>query len=209
MSDKQMWRGLWAALIVWFVGCLALWAGTINLQWDAVDPPPAKYRVYSGPSSGQYDTQKDVPGSVVATTVPVLDCSVAYAVVKAVNTQGEESAEFSNEVYGWGRPIVVSGHPQAVKVPQGNQTVDYPIVIEGVNFQAGATVNISDASAQVVSVAVTSCRKITAVLRVDNTVALGQADVEVINPDQVYGTGSSLVTFYHGPAPVGGLRKAQ
>lgn len=185
-----------------------VFAATMSLQWDAVDPQPAKYRIYSGPSSGQYDTTKSVPGSVLATTVPVLDCMGAFAAVKAVNLQGEESAEFSNEVNGWGRPIVVSANPQAYKVPQGNQTIDYPIVIEGVNFQPGATVNVSDASAQVLSPVVTSCRKITAILRVDNTVALGQADIEVENPDQVFGTGSSLITFYHGPAPVGGLRKA-
>lgn len=185
----------------------ATWAGTINLQWDAVSPQPAKYAVYSGPSSGQYDTRKEVPGSVVQTEVPVLDCMTGYAAVKAVSVEGEESAEFSNEVSGWGRPIVVSANPQAYKIPQGNQTIDYTIAIEGVNFQPGATVNVSG-NAQVLNVTVVSCRRLTGTLRVDNTVALGQVDVEVENPDQVFGTGVSLLTFYHGPPPVGGLTVA-
>lgn len=184
--------------------CAVVYAGTISLNWEPVSPAPAKYKVYLGPSTGQYDTTKEVPGSVTATTMPTLDCSAAYVAIKAVNAQGDESAEFSNEVSGWGRPIVVSANPQAFKVPQGNQTLDYPITIEGVNFQPGSNVNVIG-NAEVVSVAVASCRKITAILRVDNTVALGQTDIEVVGPDSVYGTGQGLLTFYHGPAPVGGL----
>jgi hypothetical protein len=187
------------------VGFLAVQAGTMSLEWGPVSPQPAKYAIYSGPSSGQYDSRKEVDGTVTATVIPVLDCANTAAAVKAVNSEGEESLEFSNEVQGWGRPIVVSAAPQAFKIPQGNQTYDYPVTIEGVNFQPGATVEVPGSSAQIVNPVTVSCRKITATLRVDNTVALGIVDVEVVNPDSVFGTGSSLLTFFHGPPPVGGL----
>ena len=77
-------------------------AGTISMQWDAnTDADLAGYRVYYGNVSGNYDQSVDV-GNVTSYTLNGLaDCTMWYVAIKAYDTEGLESTNYSAEVSGW------------------------------------------------------------------------------------------------------------
>jgi hypothetical protein len=190
------------AAAVSFVCTLALSpsaAGTIGLAWDPVsDPDLAGYRIYYGAASGNYTEQIDL-GTITAHTLSgVADCTTWYVAVKAVDAVGQESDLFSNEVAGWARPTVLSAAPSSA---QQGQRVD--ITITGTNFQPGATVELSSPDVQVHSVTVSSCSVLVADVTLGSGAAIGALDVDVINPDQVFGTGTAVFTVEAADAPPG------
>jgi hypothetical protein len=190
----------------------SVFAGTVTLTWDAVtDPDLAGYRVYTGPSAGTYDQVKDVDASTTTAAAQVPDCQVVHAAVKAIDTADQESLEFSNELDGWPRPLVLVAQDSNTgsnrfKTPRGNQPWDYTVRIRGLNFMAGSTVEFSNPEVEVLSVVVNGCGEIIATIRTTNATTTGLSDVSVIHPDTVFGTGAGLVEFFHGPSPVGGLQ---
>lgn len=164
-------------------------AGTISLAWDPVSHPQlAGYRVYHGPSSGSYTQTVDVGLSPQA-TLTVSDCADYFIAVKARTTDGTESVLFSNEISGWARPEVTAGTPASV---ERNQTVD--VTIDGMNFRAGASVQLGDPAISVNSVTVNGCSQLVANLTVGAGAAIGPVDVQVVNPDGSSGTGAGLIS---------------
>lgn len=163
-------------------------AGTISLAWDPVtDADLAGYRVYWGSASGNYTQSVDV-GNVTSYTLTGLgDCTTWYVAVKAYDTAGNESANPSNEVSGWPRPAVTASSP-----PSAEQGRQLSVTISGANFQPGATVDFGDPNIIVNSVAVSSCNEIVIDLDVTNVAGVGTKDVEVTNPDRVFGVGTAL-----------------
>lgn len=172
-------------------------AGTISMEWDPVtDPDLAGYRVYWGSAPGNYPQSIDV-GNVTSTTISGLgDCSTWYVAVKAYDTAGNLSASYSNEISGWPRPTVTLSNPSAAE--QG-RTLN--LIVTGTNFMAGATVQFGNPGITVNSVAVNSCTQVTVNVTVGGTAAVGATNVDVTNPDQVFGSGASLFTVQAAVAP--------
>ena len=161
-------------------------AGEINLAWDAT-PGATSYRVYYGTSPGVYGASITT-SSTTAKITGLQDCSPHYVAVKALNGAGE-SAQFSNEVSGWPRPMITSSTPATAM--QGGQTV---LNLVGSNFQPGAVVELEgDSNVVLGSVSVLSCTQIQVVTTVEPTAQnvrpaqIGRRDVTVSNPDDVYG----------------------
>jgi hypothetical protein len=172
-------------------------AGTVSIAWDPVtDTDLAGYRVYYGTSPGSYTQSVDVGNVTTATLNGLTDCTQYYFGVKAYDTASNESANYSNEISGWPRPVVSLSAPSAAE--QGRALA---LTITGSNFQPGATVIFSATGITVNSVTVNSCTQITANVTLSNTATVGAGNIEVDNPDLVFGTGTGLFTVQAGVAP--------
>jgi hypothetical protein len=172
-------------------------AGTASLAWDPVgDADLAGYRVYYGTSPTSYTQSVDV-GNVLSTTISGLtDCTTYYFGVKAYDTAGNESTAYSNQVTGWSRPVVTSATPN---VAEQGRTLS--IVIAGNNFPAGAVPAFSNAGITVNSTTVNSCGQLTLSITVGNSAAVGASNMDVTDPDGVFGTGTALFTVQAQAAP--------
>lgn len=163
-------------------------AGTIDVAWDPVSHSDlAGYRVYWGTSSGTYPQSFDVGVTTAAQISGLNDCTTYYVAVKARDSAGNLSPTYSNEITGWARPQVLGASPSTVDL---NTTLD--LTISGWNFQSGASVAFSDPAISVNNVTVSSCSQIVANVTIGGSASLGGVDVDVTNPDTVFGAGSSL-----------------
>ena len=189
-----------AILAILFIGLFAASptdAGTIALAWDPVsDPDLSGYRVYYGDTSGNLGNQLDIGTVTQHTLTGLADCATWYAAVKAVNDTGQESDLFSNEISGWARPTIVSAVPGSVE--QGTQVA---ITLTGANFQAGATVAPLHPDVQVDAVVLNSCNELVVTLTIGSSAALGAFDLDVINPDDVFGTAIGLLNIGQAQIP--------
>jgi hypothetical protein len=172
-------------------------AGTVSLAWDSVaDTDLAGYRIYYGTSPGVYTQSVDV-GNVTQTTISGLtDCANYYFGVKAYDTAANESTNYSNEIQGWSRPTVTSATPAAAE--QGRALA---LTIAGTNFQAGASTLFSTAGITVNSTTVNACGQLTVNVTIGAAAAVGASNIEVTNPDTVFGTGNALFTVQATVAP--------
>lgn len=193
--------------------CMAVtstaWAGTVNLAWDPL-ASASGYRVHYGQSPGSYTQVEDVGAATQATITGLADCTNYYFAVKGYSATGE-SGSFSNQVAGWGRPVVSSTTPATVE--QGDTRT---LNISGANFKAGATVEYVIAGmparppgqelVRLQNISVISCNQIQASMTVEPT-ARGQRameigtfdiDFQVTNPDSVFGAGSDTLNVVFG-----------
>lgn len=165
-------------------------AGTISLAWDSVSHPNlAGYRIRYGTAPGSHPSTADAGTATQATLSGLTDCTAYYMVVKAYASDGTESQNPSNELSGWPRPTVASASPTQV---QRNSQVS--LVLGGANFQPGASVHLSNAAITVGGATVSGCNQLTVSLTVSGTAALGPVNVEVVNPGQVFGSATGLIT---------------
>jgi hypothetical protein len=179
------------------VASLPAAAGTISLAWDPCpDEDLAGYRIYYGNSPGNYTQHVDVGNVTEHTLTGLTDCTTWHVAVKAVDTEGLESESYSNEVSGWPRPVVGNAVPAAAE--QGRRL---DVTITGTNFQGGASVEFSNAGIVVNSVSVNSCSELTADITVGGSASVGATDIDVVNPDNVFGTGAGLFTVQAAVAP--------
>jgi hypothetical protein len=169
----------------------------MSVAWDPVtDTDLAGYRLYYGTTAGQYSSNVDV-GNVTAYTLSGLnDCTTWYVAVKAYDAVGNLSSSYSNEINGWPRPVVSSANPPAAE--QGRRL---DVTVSGTNFRTGATVSFGDPNIVVNSVSVSSCSQLVANITVQNSAAAGSKNVEVVNPDSVYGVGTGVFTVQAAVAP--------
>lgn len=178
------------------VAALPAAAGTVSIAWDPVaDTDLAGYRVYSGISAGNYSQSVDV-GNVTATTLDLADCQTWYVAVKAYDTAGNESLEYSNEVSGWARPRVTAVTPSAA---EAGRTLD--LTLNGANYQAGAIAEFANAGIVVNAVTVLSCNQMRVNVTIASGAAAGATNVDAVNPDSVYGTGVGAFTVQAAVAP--------
>ena len=187
------------AILTTFFG--PIFAGTMNVAWDPV-PGASGYNLYYGTSPSNYSNVVDV-GNTTQTTLTINDCADYYVSAKAYSAFGE-STQFSNEVSGWARPVINTGG--TVNATQGDQ---FTYNISGANFQSGAQVVIDTASiptdqngtplVRVANPAILGCNQAQALITVDPLGAGARAmeigtfsfDVQVVNPDGIYGTRST------------------
>jgi hypothetical protein len=162
-------------------------AGTISLAWDPVTHVDlVGYRVYYGGAPSVYNQAYDTD-LTPSITLLVNDCQDYYIAVKARGTDDTVSAEYSAELSGWARPKVLTASPAEVEMnTQGDMT------ITGANFQPGATVQVSSPDVTINSVTVVDCNTLIANMDIAPGTPHVTVDVEVINPDQVFGAGASL-----------------
>jgi len=190
-------RKLLALCFVGAVASVPSQAGTISLAWDPVsDPDLAGYRVYWGGASGSYTGQVDVGNGTQHTLTGLANCTNTYVAVKAVNDSGVESDLFSNEIFGWPRPVLTSASPTSIA--RGAQVV---VTLSGSSFMPGATVGTSNAGVAVNSVTVVSCSQIAVTLTAGSNATLGSFSVDVVNPDQVFGTAAGLLSVAPAQTP--------
>jgi hypothetical protein len=165
-------------------------SGTVSLEWDPVtDPRVTGYRVYWGTSPGDYASffETDATSAFTVRGLPL--CTTHHIAVKARTVTGAESLSFSNEVVGWSRPQVLTVTPSTVA---RGSTVE--LTIRGANFSADATVAFVLPEVTVGSVVVTDCGEILVTVSVEESAPEGPVDFDVVNPDQVVGTATGLLT---------------
>jgi PKD repeat protein len=66
------------------------------------------------------------------------------------------------------------------------------LTVSGTNFVSGATVELSDSNLQVNSVTVSSCTELVVNVTIATGAATGAIDLDVVNPDQVFGSGAAV-----------------
>ena len=185
-------------LILCFIVCTTApaRAGTMSVRWDPSPSPSAiGYRIYYGQAPDTYSRSKDAGASTRATLSSLTNCSTWYASVKAYDAQGVESVAFSNEVSGWPRPIVSSVSP-----PRAEQGRTLTLTVSGANFRPGAEVRFSDRGVVVNSVVVDSCTRLRVSVTLVGPARTSGINVEVVDPDRVFGVGSS-VFYMDAPTP--------
>jgi len=190
MSNYRSSRLLTAAV---FLGCLltspSFADGTISLAWDPVDHDDlAGYRVYYDTAPDTFGDSVDVGAATQATLAGLADCTDYHVAVKAYDSSGVLSEQFSDSVVGWARPSLAAVSPDRVE-----RNRSYQLVIDGANFQAGVGVVISDPGVTVQQVSHGGCGQIRVDVNVGATAALGSVEIQVVNPDQVFGTGAGLL----------------
>lgn len=167
-------------------------AGTISVQWDPV-PGAEDYVIYMGQATGDY-TDTVETGATTSTVLTVDDCTEYFLAIKARNAEGE-SANYSNEISGWARPV-----PQQVSCEQPlllNTTTT--CVIDGANFRPSATAGVVGAAGLTVSdVSVISCNQIAFSLTVGPDAPGGPVDLDVVNPSMVYGELAAALEIVRG-----------
>ncbi len=174
-----------------------LYAGTIEIEWDApLEGEVTGYKVYYGISSGDYQWVKDVGATTSTTLTDLENCVTYYWAVKAYNTEGEESAVFSNEVSGWARPLIQIVDPSA-----GDQGEIVDFVIKGANFSENPVIEIENPGIGIIHASQLDCHEIAVTMQIGpetrgvQPALLGSFDLTVVNEDMVYGTRNDAFTI--------------
>lgn len=193
---RQVSRGLlWMGLAMITIGSAS--AGTIDLAWNPVpDADKAGYKVYYGTATRSYSSNRDA-GNVTSTSLTGLTaCTRYYIAVKAYDTGGLESTNYSNEVVGLPRPVVSTVTPTSAE-----QGASVTLTIDGESFDTGATVAISGTGITIQAVRRNSCSQLAVDVKIDIAAATGARDVTVTNPDLSYGVKPAGFTVAANVAP--------
>ncbi len=173
------------SLFLFFIIYSYVYGGSISLQWLPVDEPDLDgYKLYYGKSSGNYTDVKDVGNVTTYTLENLSECTRYYIVVTAYDTSGNES-DRSNEVAGLPKPIITSVLPSSAE--QGRKLT---VKIDGFNFENGATVQTSNPGIAVLSTTYVSCAQLQSEFSISETAGTGLSDIDVVNPDGIYGRAS-------------------
>lgn len=164
-------------------------AGDIPIQWDPVESAnTAGYRIYVGQSSGAYgNTPINVPASSTNFVVTGLaDCTDHFIAVKAVDTSGNQSAQFSNEVSGY--PSIQMNRVLWNAVEQDVVAgTTYTAKIEGANFQGPLTITLDAPGAVVSNTVFASCNVATFDVQLPTTTPGGTYTLTMRRPDSAVG----------------------
>lgn len=180
----------------------ALWigtasAGTIDLAWNPItDADRAGYKVYYGTASRVYGSNKDVGNATTTTLTGLTACTRYYVAVKAYDTGGLESQNYSNEINGLPRPVVTTVTPAS-----GEQGASLTLTLDGESFDTGSTVEISGTGITISAVRRNSCSQLAVDIRIDLNATTGARDVTVLNPDRSFGTKAAGFTVNTNVAP--------
>ena len=164
-------------------------AQTVGLAWDAVaDADLASYVVYRGTAAGTYTFNVDVGNVLTSTQTVPLDCTNYFFAVKAKDTAGNQSTNYSNEISGFARVRLTSSLPATLE-----QGKSYTLTLSGFNFQTGTITPITGLAFGVPTVV--SCNQVTVPVTVAANAPLGAKDLEFVRSgDLVFGIGTGLLT---------------
>jgi hypothetical protein len=169
------------ALCLTFAGSVE--AGRIGLSWQG-SSSASGYRVYFGPSEGDYFSQPLYDGPSTAVELSdssLVGCTTWHFVVTAYNTAGESG--FSPSVASWTRPEVADTTP--ADAIQGEQIV---MTIEGDGFSPDAVFSIDNPEVRFENATI-DCDAIQLVATVEPTgegvqpAEIGGFTITVTNPD--------------------------
>jgi len=167
----------------------ALNAGTISLAWDPVNHADlAGYRVFYDTVPQAFGSSEDAGTGTAYTLAGLDDCVEYHVAVKAYDSSGRHSEQYSQEVVGWARPTVASVSPAQVE-----RNVTAQLTVGGTNFRPGVQLQILDPGVAVLQITENGCNQLLVDISVNDTAGLGPVDVRVINPDGTYGDGSGLL----------------
>ena len=186
----------------------AAFAGTMRLAWDPV-PGASGYNIYYGTSPSNYTNVIDVGNTTSTTINGINDCIDYYVAAKAYNATGE-SAQFSNQVSGWGKPQVNAA--ATMNAQQGDQ---FTLNVSGANFEPGASFQVAGNSipqdangislVRIENPSIVNCNQAQALITIEPLAAGGRAmevgtfplALEIVNPDGIRGSrASNLVINY-------------
>jgi hypothetical protein len=177
-------------------------AGTVALRWDPVSHPDLSgYRVYIGSTTGSYKNAVEVGTAPEIVLAELEDCTEHYFAVTAL-ASGLESSLFSNEVSGWPRPEILGITPTVLE-----REAATTLIIDGVNFDPGARVQIDNPAIAVEAVEVDSCDRLRVTVAVPATASLGRVRFDVVNTDEAFGEAAGLVTVIDPGEPTGTARR--
>lgn len=218
-TDRKVSREarLRGARCIAFAGALAVavvspgsaTAGSLALAWDAVaDPGVVGYRLYYGTTAGSYSNSVDVGARTSYTLSNLQDCRTYYVAVKAVDSGGNVSAAFSNEIVGMPAPVITSITPSSGL--QGASGLN--VTINGANFdtQAHPDFVLLNAIEQIVGPDITvggygsvSCNQIIASISIAPAAWVNDSTrprlVAVVNQPRQGSDGSGIIGFASDP----------
>ena len=166
-------------------------AGTIGLSWNP-SAGATGYRVYYGPSEGNYfaNALYDGPSTqVTLNSAALADCTTWHFAVTAYNGFPGES-DHSNSVSSWPRPRVTRTTPESAT--QGDS---FTLTIEGGSFSQSATIEIDNPDVALQNSSI-SCEGIQFLATVEPTAEnvrpaqVGEFTITVTNPDGLSGSGT-------------------
>jgi hypothetical protein len=154
------------------------------MKWDPVEDPDLEgYRIYYGTAPGSYSYTKQVGNITSYTLEDLSDCARYYIVVSAYDTSGNES-DYSNEVNGLPKPIVLSASPFSA---EKGRTLT--VATKGHNFDEGAVLKTDDPGITVHSTSYINCNQLNSDVSITETALEGLHDFTVENPDGIQGSG--------------------
>lgn len=159
-------------------------AGEVIVSWDP-SATASGYRLYRSTDPAQFVDFEDVGNSTQTVADGLDDCTSWYFAVTAYNAAGESG--FSSVVETWPRAVPASASPGEVE--RGSQAV---VVVTGVNFEPGDSLQLSGPGVQLDSASVDSCSQLTLGLTVEENATLGPVDLTVTHISGVAGSGTGL-----------------
>lgn len=163
--------------------------GSMDLEWaPATGADIAGYRIYAGSRPDALTVAADVPNVSSSSLGSLTACSYYYVAVKARDSHGMVSDQFSNFVEGYPHPDVVSVTPAILR-----RGFSGALVVTGSNFIAGAAAVFEDRKIQVRSSAVNACGQMTLQIVVAQNATEGPAALTITNPDGGFNTTTSKV----------------
>jgi hypothetical protein len=138
-------------IIVGAFGTLSCDSATVTLAWDPSPSPNAvNYKLYVGPTSGNYTNSISL-GLVTSATIPALvDGGTYYFAATVTDSSGLESV-FSSEV-AYNVPVVMPNQPPTLN-PLANVTIPANAVLQSVNLSGISSGSTNEVQTLIVTAA--------------------------------------------------------
>jgi hypothetical protein len=158
--------------------------GSIDLEWTPSDGADITgYRIYKGSRPDALSFAADVPNVPTSTLGNLEACSYYYVAVKARDSRGAVSDQYSNIVEGYPHPDIVSVSPAAL-----GRGVSATLVVTGASFVVGAVAVIESPKVAVVASRVDACGRMAIDVAVSRNAPEGPLALTITNPDGGFST---------------------
>ena len=156
---------------------------SMDLEWTPVEGDIVGYRIYTGSRPDALTFAADVPNIPSSTLSNLAGCSYYYVAVKARDSHGAVSEQYSNLVEGYPHPDIVNVSPAVL-----GRGVSATLVVTGASFVAGAVPVFESSKIKVVASRVDACGRMSIDVTVARNAPEGPADLTITNPDGGFST---------------------